>query len=199
MTRPDPRGLAVPAGWEVDPVCGFVHAPEDLDALPPGTCHGELAISDAPQGAREAASKIDDNWTWRLIDGEGWATREGKGPVRDNGTRPKIRILLPCRSVTLRAVGVDQAFPDTTHHVVLAWVYVYERPKWAAEGGWAGTTEPFLGQPLPGGRVSIRRGWTAGPRALGVTRCRALLAGPPDVRRLEALLEPLEVDAGVST
>lgn len=190
-----PRGDGVPAGWRVDPVCGFVHAPEDLDALPPGTCLGELAVTDAPQGARDAASKIDDNWVWRLIDGEGWATREGKGPVRDNGTRPKIRILLPCRSVSLRAVGVDAAFPLIIHHVVLTWSYLYDRPKWSAEGGWAGMTEPRAGS-------GPARWWTVGPRALGVTACRELLAGPPDAARLDALLskiENLEVDAGVST
>lgn len=189
-------------GLDIDPVTGYILAPLvtgadgkvslNLDALSRGIVRGVLDVADAPQGARNAAAKIDGKWVWRLVRGEGWAVREGKGPERSNGTRPRLTILEPCASVTLRAVGIDVAFPDTTHHVVLAWVRLTRGNAWKAEAGWAGSTEPSAGLPIPGGRIAIRRGWTAGPRRIGVTACRGVLAVPPDARVIETALAAAE-------
>lgn len=219
-TLQDPTLPSVPplAALETDPVTGYILAPlhwsEDhksatlaLDALPRGTAHGPLdpagpSWADAPQGARNAATKIDGNWIWRLVSGEGWAVRQGKGAERSDGTRPKLQILEPCATVTLRAVGVDEAFPAVTHHVVLAWVRLDRTGSWKAEAGWAGSTEPFLGDPLPGGRVAIRRCWSAGPRRIGVQACRRVLAAAPDARVIDAALaaaSAADPDQDVST
>lgn len=202
--------LPVPAGSE--PISALlaqltVDGHLDLDALPHGTAHGALDVADAPQGARTVANKIADGWCWRLLDGEGWAVRQGKGPPRGSGTRPKLVILEPCRSVTLRAVAPDEWFPDTTHHVVLGWVFVERTGKWKADLAMVWTTEP-----VPG--VSGRRWWAIPPTEVGVTVAKRLLSGPPDAAELLAArdavlaaraaeeqtkIENLEVDARVST
>lgn len=147
----------------------------DLDALPRGTSHGVLAVADAPQGARNVAAKIAPGWTWRLLDGEGWGVRQGSGPPRGNGTRPKLWILEPCRSVTLRAVAVDEGFPDTSHHAVLGWVFIERTGKWKADLACVWTTEP-----APDGRGAARRWWAIPPTEIGVTAAKALLSRPPD-------------------
>jgi hypothetical protein len=172
---PDGSGLLV-AGPGCDPpgallaplhTDGTVH----LDALPRGTRHGEIPISHAPQGARNVAARVSAEWCWRLVDGEGWALRQGSGPSRGNGTRPKLAILDPCRTVTLRAVCPDAAFPDVTHHVVLGWVLTYRSGKWKAETAVAWSTEP-----RPGGG----RWWSIAPTDIGVTRAKELLSDAPD-------------------
>lgn len=158
---------------------GAAHGLLDLDALPRGTTHGVLDVADAPQGARTVANKIADGWTWRLLDGEGWAVRQGKGPPRGSGTRPKLVILEPCQSVTLRAVAVDEWFPDVTHHVVLGWVFVERTGKWKADLACVWTTEP-----VPG--ASGRRWWAIPPTPVGVTVAKRLLSGPPDAAEVLA-------------
>lgn len=191
-----------------DPVTGYILAPLltgedgktslDLDALPLGVAGGPIEPGDAPQGARNVATKIDGNWIWRLVRGEGWVIREGKGPERSDGTRPKLRILDPCASVTLRAVGLDEAFPIITHHVVLAWVRLDRTGSWKAEAGWAGSTEPSPA----GSHGAHRRCWSAGPRRIGVTACRGVLAVPPDAEAMAAALAAAErgdPDQDVST
>ena len=187
----------------IDPVTGYIPAPLltgadgktslDLDHLPLGRLGGDLPVVDAPQGARNAAARIDGNWIWRLVSGEGWVIREGKGAERSDGTRPKIKILEPCRSVTLRAIGCDEAFPYVTHHVVLAWVAIERTGAWSPEGAWAGSTEPS---------VAHRRCWIAGPRRIGVTACKGVLGLPPDARGIDAALaaaRAADSDQDVST
>lgn len=179
--------MTVPPGYAVDPVCGHVHAPDRLDDLPRGTDLGEIDLADAPRGVRTLAAKIDANWVWRIVLGEGWAVRQGYGPPRDSGTRPKVSTLVPCASVSLRAVGVDQAFPAVSHHVVACWVRPAEIEKWKAEEGWYWSTEPRADD---GRRRWIHRLVTS----LGVARCGAILAGPPDAARIDPMIEKLEVD-----
>ena len=151
----------------------------DLDALPRGTDHGVLDVADAPQGARNVANGIADGWHWRLLDGEGWAVRQGKGPPRGNGSRPKLVILDECRSVTLRAVAVDEGFPDVNHHALLGWVRIERTGTWKADLAWVWSTEPG---PTPG-----RRCWTG--TEVGVTAAKALLGRPPDGAALRAAVE----------
>jgi hypothetical protein len=150
-----------------------------LDALPPGVALGLLDPRDAPQGVRNACARIGPNWQWRLLHGEGWAVRQGKGPERGDGTRPRLVILDPCRSITLRACAVDLEFDRLTHHVVIAWVLILRTGAWKADAGWAWLTEP-----APDGRG---RTWARAPRDVGVTRCGQLLAAVPDVDRLDGV------------
>lgn len=199
----------VPIGSEpADAVFAPMTADGDLnlDALPPGTGHGEIDVADAPQGARTVVARIDPGWAWRLLDGEGWCVRQGKGPPRGNGTRPKLWILEPCRSVTLRAVAVDEGFPDTSHHAVLGWVFIERTGKWKADLACVWTTEPAPG-------VDGRRWWAIPPTEIGVTAVKALLSRAPDGPELARCVEAarvardedgvkigkLEVDRGVST
>lgn len=166
---------------------GTVH----LDALPRGSSGGEIAIADAPQGARNVANKIGPEWAWRLLSGEGWTLRQGSGPPRGNGTRPKLAILDACASVTLRAVAIDPGFPAVTHHVVIVWSLVYRAGKWKAEQGSIWTTEPRPG----GGRWQ-----TFPPVDVGVTAAKALLSTVPDVAEVDTVralaLAAREAEAG---
>jgi hypothetical protein len=162
---------------------GCVLAPDDLDDLPAGVALGEIAITDAPQGCRSVAAKIDRNWVWRLTDGEGVALRQGKGAPRGSGTRPKLAILDPCRSVALRAAGVDEGFPDATHHVIIVWVQILRTGKWAADGAWAWSTAPAPSGP--------GRAWQRPPRRWkAITEVAGLLYGPPSAERVAALFAP---------
>lgn len=164
-----------------------------LDALPPGVALGLLDVADAPLGVRNACGRIHDGWAWRLLHGEGYAVRQGKGPPRGDGTRPKLVILEPCRSVTLRACAVDLEFDRLTHHVVIAWVLVLRTGAWKADAGWAWLTEPGM----DGGRT-----WARAPRDVGVTRATALLRDVAEVDRLDmvrAAAVPSEVPAGTDS
>ena len=118
-------------------------------------------------------------WVWCLLDGEGWAVRQGKGPPRGNGSRPQLAILDECRSVTLRAVAVDEGFPDVNHHALLGWVRIERTGKWKADLAWVWSTEP---SPTPG-----RRWWMG--TEVGVTAAKALLSRPPDGAALRAAVE----------
>lgn len=155
-----------------------------LDSLPPGVALGVLDPRDAPQGVRNACARIGPFWQWRLLHGEGWAVRQGKGPPRGDGTRPRLAILDPCRSITLRAAAVDSEFDALTHHVVIAWVLILRTGAWKAEAGWAWLTEPAPEGPGGAGRG---RAWARAPRDVGVTRCGTLLAGVPDVTALDSV------------
>ena len=158
----------------------------DLDALPRGTTHGVIEVADAPQGARTVADRIAPGWHWRLLDGEGWAVRQGSGPPRGNGTRPKLWILEPSRSVTLRAVAVDEGFPATSHHAVLGWVFIERTGKWKADLACVWTTEPGPG-------VGGRRWWAIPPTEIGVTAVKALLSRAPDGPELARCVEAARV------
>lgn len=179
-----PYRLAAPGS---EPV-GCVLAPDDEDDLPQGYARGEIALADAPQGCRSVATKIDRNWVWRITDGEGVALREGKGPPRGSGTRPKLKILDPCRSVALRAVGVDEGFPDLAHHVVIVWVQIMRTGRWKAESAWAWSTEPA---PAGSGRSWVRppRRWST------VGAVAALLYVPPSAVTMAELHAPRDAEA----
>jgi len=167
------------AGADADPPFAFL-APDDDAELPDGVALGEVTLAEAPRGVRAVASKIHANWVWRLTDGEGAALRHGKGAPRGDGTRPRLRILEPCRSVALRAVGVDEGFPGVSHHGVITWVQLARTLKWKAEGAWAWSSEQH---PDWAGRSWARppRAWTT------VGEVAALLFGPPCASRMAEL------------
>lgn len=170
----------------------------DLAALPHGTGLGECDLASTPQGTRNAVNKIDGSWVWRLLSGEGWAVRQGKGPERPNGTRPKLAILEPCTSIALRAVGLDLEFGRLSHHAVIVWVRLTRTGATAPDGAWMWTSEPGpTGSAGAGGRV-----WTSPPRRIGVQACRQVLAQPPDARVVDAALaaaRAADPDQDVST
>lgn len=184
---PAPAG-SEPAGALLAPMGAYVRADGTvgtfvlLDDLPAGYPCGEIDVADAPQGARTVAGKIHESWVWRLLDGEGWTVRQGRGPARDSGTRPRIHILERCRSVSLRAVAVDPAFGELTHHVVLVWVQVLRTGTWKADLAYVWTTEPAPG---PDGR----RWWHVPPTEVGVTAVKALLSRVPDGPELARCVE----------
>ena len=154
----------------------------DLCGLPVGSVHGEIDLADAPRGTRAVASKIVQGWEWRLTTGEGWALRQGKGPTRGDGSRPKLTILEPCRSVALRAVGIDEAFPDALVHVVIVWVWINRTRRWSADDGWAWSSEPAIG---------FGRQWARPPRQFAAIGGPAsLLTEAPSVRALDVLCAP---------
>jgi hypothetical protein len=152
-----------------------------LDDLPAGYSCGEIDVAAAPQGARTVANAVDDGWSWRLLDGEGWTVRQGKGPARGSGTRPKISILEECRSVSLRAVGLDPAFEQVSHHAVLVWVQVLRTGKWSPDTAAVWSTEPAPGEPA-------RRWWAVPPTEVGVSAVKALLSAPPDAKALAGVV-----------
>jgi hypothetical protein len=169
-----------------------------LHALPRGTDHGPIPVDEAPQGARNVVAHIERGWHWRLLSGEGYAPRQGKGPPRGDGTRPKLAILDPCRSVSLRAVAISEEFHETTLHVTIVWVQILRTSKWAVEYAHAWATGPDV---APGNR-------TIDPAHLGVslglTACSVLLACPPSLTALEvAVIDHRaavdDADADVST
>lgn len=167
------------AGPGTDPP-GAVLAPDDDHELPEGVALGEITFAEAPQGVRTVASKIHPDWVWRLTDGEGVVIRQGKGAPRGSGTRPKLRILEPCRSVALRAVAVDAGFLHVSHHGVIVWVQLARTSAWKADSAWAWSTEPA---PAGDGRSWARppRRWTT------VGQVAALLSGPPSADRMAEL------------
>jgi len=187
---PAPMG-SEPAGALLAPMGAYVKADGTvgtfvlLDDLPAGYSCGQIDVADAPQGARTVAGKVDDGWSWRLLDGEGWTVRQGKGPARDSGTRPKIAILEECRSVSLRAVAIDPAFPDVSHHVVLVWVQVRRTGKWSPDIAAVWTSEPVIG--VGSGRP-FGRCWAVPPTEVGVTAAKALLSAPPDGKALAGVV-----------
>lgn len=184
----------VPAGHVLDLATGHVLAPDDLDDLPSGARLDEIPLTDAPQGVRNVATKIHENWVWRLVSGEGWAIRQAYGPPRSDGTRPQLKILDPSQTISIRAVADDPAFPCNRHHVVIVWTWLARTGKRAPDGAWAWTCEPH-----PEG--ADRRAWQRPPRRVGVARCAALLAGPPDDTELGLAYDAAgaPVDGEVST
>jgi hypothetical protein len=169
-----------------------LNADGDLLGLPVGSAHGEIDLADAPRGTRAVASKIVEGWEWRLTSGEGWALRQGKGPTRGDGTRPRLTILEPCRSVALRAVGVDEAFPDALVHVVIVWVQITRTGKWSADDGWAWSSEPAIGA---GSGRPFGRQWARPPRQFAAIGGPAsLLTVAPSVRALDVLCTPSDVE-----
>jgi hypothetical protein len=174
------------AGAGAEPI-GCVLAPDNDDDLPRGIAFGEIDPADAPKGCRDVAARIDGNWIWRLTDGEGVAVRQGKGAPRGSGTRPKLKILDPCRSVCLRASGQDEGFPDVWHHVVISWVQIERTGKWSADAAWAWSTEPS-----PDGEG---RAWARPPRQWStVGAVAALLYGPPSAETMAALHAPRDAE-----
>jgi hypothetical protein len=174
------------AGPGTDPP-GAVLAPDRDDELPDGVALGEITLAEAPQGVRTVASKIHGNWVWRLTDGEGVTVRQGKGAPRGSGTRPKLRIMEPCRSVALRAAGPDAGFPDVTHHVIIVWVQLARTGQWKADSAWAWTTEPA---PAGDGRA-----WARPPRRWStVGEVAGLLYGAASAERVAALHAPRDAE-----
>jgi hypothetical protein len=166
---------------------GAVLAPDSDDELPDGVDLGEVDLASAPGGARTVAGKIDRNWVWRLTLGEGVSVRSGKGPARGDGTRPKVPILDPCRSVALRAIGTDEGFPDVSHHAAIVWVQLARTGRWSAGGAWAWSTEP-----APAGDG---RSWARPPRRWAtVGEVAALLYGPPSADRMAELFAERDAD-----
>lgn len=166
---------------------GAVLAPEQDDELPDGVDLGEIEIDQAPRGARTVAVKIERNWVWRLTLGEGVSVRHGKGPARGDGSRPQVRILDPCRSVALRVAGVDEGFPDVSHHGVIVWVQLVRTGRWSADSAWAWSTEP-----APAGDG---RSWARPPRRWAtVGQVAALLYGPPSADRMAELFAARDAD-----
>jgi hypothetical protein len=150
-------------------------APESLDDLPRGVFHGEMPPDELPAGPGSALAQAGGGWSVRMLGGVGWALREGKGPPRADGTRPKLRILEPCTTVTLRAVGIDPEWDDVTHHVVIGWARVARTGKSGPYVSYVWSTEPALGveSGRPFGRVMRRN-----PRALSLALAGEILAGP---------------------
>jgi hypothetical protein len=171
-------------------------APDNLDDLVPGVDLGEIALADAPLGVRNAATKIADNWVWRVVSGEGRAIRQAYGDPRGDGTRPQLRVLEPCDTVSIRAQADDPAFPANRLHVAIVWTRIERTAKRAPEGAWVWTCEPH-----PDG--DGRRAWSRAPRRVSVTAARDLLAGPPDDQQLEIVYvaagPPTDDDSDVST
>ncbi|HEY5880091.1 MAG TPA: hypothetical protein VIU11_14370 [Nakamurella sp.] len=153
-------------------------APDDLDDLPRGTELPSIPIEDAPQGVRNVAKRIDPGWTWRLQPGEGWAIRQAYGPPRGDGTRPQLRTLQACDTISIRAEAEDPAFPAIRHHVAIVWCRIEHTGKRGPDGAWAWQCEPHP----QGGVVDgvARRAWSLPPRRLGLAVCSELLAVPPD-------------------
>ena len=180
------------AGPGAEPA-GAVLAPDSDDELPEGVALGTLRLAEAPQGARTVASKIHRNWVWRLTDGEGVAVRQGKGAPRDSGTRPNLRILEPCRSVALRATGVDEGFPDVQHHVIIVWVQLARTLRWSADEAWAWSTESVCGVG-PRGSDGVRPFGRAAQRAprrwKAISGVAGLLYVPPSAVTMAALHTP---------
>jgi len=175
------------AGRDADPPFAFL-APDDDAELPEGVALGEIRIAEAPRGVRAVASKIHANWVWRITDGEGVALRQGKGAPRGDGTRPKLRIMEPCRSVALRAVGIDEGFPDVSHHGVITWVQLARTLAWKAEGAWAWSTEQHPDW--------CGRSWARPPRAWStVGEVAGLLYGPPCASRMAELHAARDAEA----
>jgi len=174
-------------GWEL--------APDDLDDLVPGVDLGPIDLADAPQGVRNAANKIHANWVWELRTGEGRAIRQAYGEPRGDGTRPQLRVLEPCDTISVRAEAADPAFPVNRLHVVIVWTRIERTGKRAPDGAWAWSCEPH-----PDG--AGRRAWSRAPRRVGVTMARDLLAAPPDDEALGAAYDaagPPSDDSEVST
>lgn len=165
--------LEILDGWTLQRAHGYLLTPDDLDDLPLGRPLGEIPVADAPLGVRNVATKIHENWVWRVCSGEGLAIRQAFGPERGDGTRPKLSVLEPCDTISIRARADDPVFPCNSHHVVIVWTRVHRTGKRSPEGAWAWTCEPH-----PEG--AGRRAWQRAPRQVGVTSAAALLAGPPD-------------------
>lgn len=167
---------------------GCVLAPDTEDDLPSGESLGEIETAEAPQGCRSVAGRIHGAWDWRITSGEGVTVRQGKGPARGSGTRPKLRILEPCRSVALRADGTDEAFPFVRHHVVIVWVQPARTGRWGAEGAWAWSCEPA---PAGDGRA-----WARPPRKWKtIGEVAALLYVAPSAQAMAALHAPRDAAA----
>jgi len=191
---PDLVVLDVPPDYDLDPVTGYVLAPENLDHLPRGYDLGEIPLADAPQGVRNAATKIDSNWVWRVCTGEGWAVRQAYGPPRGDGTRPQLRVLERCDTVSIRAEADDPAFPCNRLHVAIVWARIHRTGKRAPEGAWVWSCEPHPEGPW-------RRAWSRPPRRVAVTVAGALLAYAPDDEALGTVYDAAgpPVDGEVST
>jgi hypothetical protein len=164
-------------------------APEQLDDLPAGVWHGEMALDELPAGPGSAATDAGGGWAVRVIGGAGWALREGKGPPRDNGTRPKLKILEPCTTITLRAVGIDPEWDDVTHHVLIAWCRVARTGKSGPSLCFVWSTEPSMHSATRTtscvGRVMRRN-----PRSVSLALACETLAGPCSDTAVSTLLVP---------
>jgi hypothetical protein len=160
---------------------GKAHDELCLDDLPRGVWHGRMAPDELPTGPGTALAHAAGGWTVRMISGIGWALREGKGPPRDNGTRPKLRILEPCTTITLRAVGFDDEWDDVTHHVVISWCRIARTGKSGPDVAFAWSSEPNLNAGAP--RVFRRN-----PRPVSLSLAGQLLAGPCSDTALSTLL-----------
>jgi hypothetical protein len=173
-------------GWEL--------APDNLDDLPRGAMTGEIRPADAPLGVRNVATKIHENWVWHVLTGEGWAIRQAYGQPRGDGTRPQLRVLQPCDTVSIRAQAPDPAFPANLLHVAIVWARIEHTGKRAPEGAWIWSCEPH-----PEGYG--RRAWSRPPRRVPVTVAGALLADVPDDDALGWVYDEAEppVDSDVST
>jgi len=170
-----------------DPQAAYL-APELLDELPAGVFHGEMSPDDLPKGPGTAVAHAADGWEVRMIGGAGWALREGKGPPRDSGTRPKLKILEPCTTITLRAVGIDPEWDDVTHHVLIAWCRIARTGKSGPDVAFVWSTEPTFGATSLGsgfGRVMRRN-----PRAVSLGLAAQILAGPCSDTAVSTLLAP---------
>jgi hypothetical protein len=162
----------VPPGYVRCPDCANVHAPADLDDLPTGVALGDLDPADAPRGAAAVLARVHPAWSWRLLSGEGWCLRQGYGARRRDNTRPKISILEPAHTISLRAVAFDPAFLDVAHHVAIVWTLIHRTGRRTVDTAVAWSTAPN-----PDGRG---RGWQPAPREVGLAACAALLQREPD-------------------
>jgi hypothetical protein len=178
-------------GWEL--------APDNLTDLPRGVMTGEIRPADAPLGVRKVATKIHDNWVWHVFTGEGRAIRQAYGEPRGDGTRPQLRVLEPCDTVSIRAEAADPVFPANRLHVAIVWARIERTGKRAPEGAWVWTCEPHP----EAGWSDPRRAWSRAPRRVSVSAAAALLAGPPDDQQLEIVYvaagPPKDDDSTVST
>jgi hypothetical protein len=182
---PDLASLGfVPVPLGSDPPDAYL-APEQLDDLPRGTFHGEMRLDELPAGPGSAAADAGGGWTVRVVGGAGWAVREGKGPPRDNGTRPKLKILEPCTTVTLRAVGIDPEWDDVTHHVLIGWCRIARTGKSASHLAFVWSTEPTFG--MTSGRP-FGRTYRRNPRAVPLALACEILAGPCSDTAVSTLL-----------
>lgn len=161
-------------------------APEQLDELPRGVFHGEMAPDELPAGPGTALAHAAGGWTVHMISGAGWALREGKGPPRDSGTRPKLKILEPCTTITLRAVGFDDEWDDVTHHVLIGWCRVARTGKSGPDIAFVWSTEPTFG--MCSGRRNGGRVMRRNPRAVSLRLAGQILAGPCSDTAVSTLL-----------
>lgn len=170
---------------------GAYLAPERDEELPAGLDRGEMDVAELPRGPAAVVAGAAPEWAVRALRGAGWVHRNGKGATRGDASRPVLKILEPCSSVTLRAVGIDPEWLDVLHHVVIGWVYVVRTGKSSPEHAWLWSSEPAptasAGAP---DRQPVRRIYRRNPRRVSLAEATAVLARAPSDASMDLAFEP---------